>query len=355
MKGFGRKKLKLRTHSWRRKLRDIIDFLRQCCQELSGKKKRQVRRNSDLKGHSFASMPEPVRRRKGNFLGRFKNSVRKKRTVEVESYLSQSQFGVSKKIKAIPVVVVLVFLVSLFTFDGFGFLGRKFENISTFKVRYIDFVGCESTSEKRLRPLAGITIYQTSLMGLDSEAIESRIEQDPWVSKAEVSRDWPSTIVIKVVEHRPIALLNKSETTEPKLYYIDRKGVPFLEVKPGNDVDFPVITGLDRRYNDQEKREIFSDIYTFLRLVRRNNPNLPAQSVSEIHVNENSEMVVYLVDYTFPIFFGRGQITDKYTRLVRVLDVLYREKKKGMLLSGVEYIRMDYLKDKVLVAQSESG
>lgn len=222
-------------------------------------------------------------------------------------------------------------------------------------MRNIDFVGCEATSEKRLRPLAGITIYQTSLMGLDQDAVERRIEKDPWVSKAEVTRDWPSTIVIKVVEHRPIALLNKSTATEPKLYYIDRKGLPFLQVKPGNDIDYPVITGLDRVEDVQDRKDIFSDIYTFLRLVRRNNPNLPAQSVSEIHVNEDSEMVVYLVDYTFPIFFGRGEIADKYTRLVRVLNVLYREKKKGMLLSGVEYIRMDYLKDKVLVAQSESG
>ncbi|WP_136805106.1 cell division protein FtsQ/DivIB [Desulfosediminicola flagellatus] len=355
MKGLGRKKLKLRAHNWRRKLRDVSDFLRQCCRELSGEKKRRVKRNSDLQGHNFASMPEPTQRRKKNFLSRFKVSLPKKRKVEVESYISQSQLGLSKKLKAVPVIFVVVIAVSIFALDGPGYLGRKCENISTFKVRNIDIVGCESTSEKRLRPLAGITIYQTSLMGLDGESIESRIEQDPWVSKAEVTRDWPSTIVIKVVEHQPVALLNKSETTEPKLYYIDKKGVPFLEVKPGNDVDFPVITGLDKIEDVREREEIFSDIYTFLRLVRRNNPNLPAQSVSEIHVNENSEMVVYLVDYTFPIFFGRGQISDKYTRLVRVLDVLYREKKKGMLLSGVEYIRMDYLKDKVLVAQSESG
>jgi len=40
---------------------------------------------------------------------------------------------------------------------------------------------------------------------------------------------------------------------------------------------------------------------------------------------------------------------------VKVLEVLYKKQEKEMQISRVEYIRMDYLEDKVLVAQSGSG
>jgi cell division protein FtsQ len=250
----------------------------------------------------------------------------------------------------------VIFLITLFFVTGGpGRIDRMFGDIGLFKVRVIEFSGCESTSKDRLRLLTGINLYQTSLLGLDKETVANLVEQDPWVSKAVVKRDWPSAILIEVVEHTPIAMMTTTATDEPQLYYIDKKGIPFLEVTPGHDVDYPVITGLDLFTEEQKRGEIFADIHRFLQLVGRNNPNLPAQSVSEIHINREGEMVVYLVDYTFPIFFGRGEITAKYNRLVSVLGALYKEKKKGFLISGIEYIRMDYLNDKVLVAQSESG
>ena len=62
-------------------------------------------------------------------------------------------------------------------------------------------------------------------------------------------------------------------------------------------------------------------------------------------------MVVYLVEYPFPIFFGTSNTSKKYYRLVQVLKTLYKQKGKGSI-SQIEYIQMDYLQDKVLVAQS---
>jgi cell division protein FtsQ len=268
---------------------------------------------------------------------------------------SQKVPGKRRSFRLIPVAVVLVVVAVFFTVGGLARVDRLFADMSMFKIRSVEFAGCESASAMRLRALAEITLYQTSMIGLDDQAVEARIEKDPWVSKAVLKRDWPSKIIIEVVEHTPISMINTGTNDDPHLYYVDSAGTAFLQVIPGHDVDYPVITGLDEGRGGKEREEIFADIRTFLKLAGRNNPNLPAQAVSEIHVNKEGEIVVFLVDHTFPIFFGRGQIGEKYSRLVKVLDALYKEKRKGMLISGVEYIRMDYLNDKVLVAQSESG
>jgi hypothetical protein len=136
---------------------------------------------------------------------------------------------------------------------------------------------------------------------------------------------------------------------------MDMKGVPFVPVKPGQDIDFPVVTGVENMQDPAERKAILGDVAHFLKLIKTNNPNLPAQSVSEIHLDKAEGMVVYLVENPFPIFFGTGSVGKKYKQLQDVLGVLYKQRKEGMLISQVEYIRMDYLTNKVLVAQSGSG
>jgi len=347
--------LKRKTLHARRRVRATGQFLRQCFRELSGRGRRRVIRNSDLRQHSFAAMPDPGRRpRQRLSLNRVRNRIRQNRRIRQDTFeaqLSRRPF----RFRLFPVVLTLLGVLLLASLDGEKLIGSLFNGLSLFKVRELEFVGCESTSKDRLRLLTGINLYQTSLLGLDADAVASGVERDPWVSKAVVKRKWPSALVIEVVEHQPVAMINRSADNESRLFYVDRTGTAFLEVMPGQDVDYPVITGLDRFADENRRGEIFGDIHAFLKLAGRNNPNLPAQAVSEIHIDERGEMVIYLVDHTFPIFFGKGNIYEKYTRLVKVLEALYREKRKGLLISGVEYIRMDYLNDKVLVAQSESG
>ena len=92
-----------------------------------------------------------------------------------------------------------------------------------------------------------------------------------------------------------------------------------------------------------------------LRLAGTNNPNLPVQSISELHLDDEEGLVLYLVEHPFPIFFGEGDVRKKYVRLRKVLEMLYKPRRTGMDIGRVAYIKMDYLKDKVIVCYDESG
>lgn len=287
-------------------------------------------------------------------LSKLKQYFREKKIKKNESYGRPVARG--KLLRRCGIFALLIFTVGLsFNSGGKVKIEKGLDSISFFQVSDVNFSGCTVTSGEKLREQAGIVLHQTNMMGLDSAQIKRDLENNSWVASATVKRDWPSTIEIKIQEHIPVALLHSAYSEFDQLYYIDKKGTSFMPVPVGANLDFPVITGLADIEIQEVKEKALAEILLFLRKAGRNDPHLPVQSVSEVHVNPDGELVLYLVKYPFPIFFGNGNTKEKYLKLIRVLRALYKKDSGEGIISSVEYIRMDYFNDKVLVAQSRSG
>ncbi len=232
---------------------------------------------------------------------------------------------------------------------------REMQSIAFFKVGGMEISGNRMVPKEKLQEASGIIPRQTSLIGLDTARIEAQLAAVYWVKRAEVTREWPSDVRITIEENIPVAILCTPQAQDGPLQYIDQKGTVIMPVPAGADVDFPVITGLMELAEPQQREKSLADALIFLKKVASNDPHLPAPSISEIHVNQVGEIVVYMVEYPFPIFFGSGNTSQKYSRLVQVLRALYKKPNAKELLSQIEYIQMDYLNDKVLVAQGGSS
>ncbi len=226
-------------------------------------------------------------------------------------------------------------------------------SLEFFKIKEIWVYGCSVCQVAEIKELANFD-YNSSLFALNPGKAESQLIKHPWIKDAVVNRIWPDGISIEVQEHRAAALLVRGEIDNGKMFYINSKGGVIAQVKPGEEIDFPVITGLSSIEEDLQELAL-QEAAEFLKLIARNNPNLPAQAVSELHFDRVEGMVIRLVDFPFPIYFGRGDVKKKYKQLRNVLAVLYKKQKKNIDISQVEYIRMDYMNNKVLVAQSKSG
>lgn len=105
-------------------------------------------------------------------------------------------------------------------------------------VERIEFRGAERASVPALRHLAGMP-NGTTIWGVDAAAIAAGVERHPWVKDASVRRAWPDRVVVDVVEYVPAAMLLSGG-----LYYVDADGNRFMEAR-GEDVDYPVITGIE--------------------------------------------------------------------------------------------------------------
>lgn len=282
-----------------------------------------------------------------------KSLLRKKRAVNPNIYTSKPPPKRSKRMFR-SVAFCFVLIIVYFS-GGDDVVLEKLQEIEFFKITQIDIVGNSTVTREKIRTTADIIAHQTSLLGMKSAVIEKKLLDIPWIAGASVKRDWPSTVRIEVVENVPLALIHKNSAEGSRLQYIDRYGHSFLSVNPGSRVDLPVVTGLAEIRDSAIYDAALAEVLIFLNKVKTNDPHLPVQSLSEVHVNPGGDLVVYLVEYPFPIFFGNGNTKQKYDRLVEVLKALYKKEKGKDLISEVEYIQMDYLQDKVLVAQSGQG
>lgn len=330
-------------------------------QILSLFEKRKKRGGDYLKsGIQLHALPEKNSLDSSQYTQKKKRFARFKKLLTLKKRASHNGYqraGSSRKfIFKVAGLATLAFSLLLFLLIGGGrLILHNLESLPYCQVSEIVFSGTNTISEEKLREASEIILHQTSLIGLDCSQVEEKLLSLPAVARAVVERNWPSTVEISIVENIPVALLHNKISKGTELQYINRKGLPFMQVRPGSDIDFPVITGLFEIDEPTVRERALAEVLVFLKKVNDNNPHLPAQSVSEIHLSRDGEMVVYLVEYPFPIFFGSSDTSRKYARLVQVLKALYKKQKGKGAISQIEYIQMDYLNNKVLVSQIESG
>ncbi|MFH0785191.1 MAG: FtsQ-type POTRA domain-containing protein [Pseudomonadota bacterium] len=320
---------------------------------LIGKKKRGYASfASDL--HIRGAAAETGKHGRLHFLAKIRKYLQAKKREYQEAYHRPMS---RKKIyfKFCLLFLLVMALPLLWIYGGGEKVRQGLQSIVLFRVSKIEIAGCTTVSKEKVLEASGIIVHQTSLLTLKSSQIEARISSVPWVGRAAVKRNWPSNIIIEIEENAPVALLHSPSTEGTQLQYLNASGIAFSSVNPGADLDFPVVTGLAEVIDQQLKEKALAEVLMFLQKVRGNDPHLPAHSVSELHVTKSGEMVVYLVEYPFPIFFGSGNTKQKYSRLIQVFRALYKKQNSKELLSQIKYIQMDYLNDKVLVVESGPG
>lgn len=252
-------------------------------------------------------------------------------------------------------VVLLLFVLLLFggcygaaKYTGLGVITRNLASkIEYFHVKEIRIDGYHVTTELEIKRASGVD-YSTSILTLDELEIAGRVKKLGWVESVEVHAHLPDKLSISVKEYQPQALVALGDEKVRELYYISGNGMPFSKIKPGDGLDYPVVTGLGSLEEIQTADALKKDVFTFLTQVGRNDPRLPIQTVSEIHVTDDHQLVIYLVDYSFPIYMGKGDMYAKYWNLLKVLGVLYKKHQEDF--DKVESIKMDYYEDKALVS-----
>ena len=315
---------------------------------------KKARGGIDAGRDSFVRLDKYEGKKKRNLLRKINNYRARKTIANRQSF--QPPARTSHWRRRLLLVFCLVLAVGLFiTSSGAETVKTFLAGLDYFSVTSVEVSGCRQSSAAEVRASSDVVI-NSSLLFLDgdhvSKAIVSRI---PWVKSVDVIKKWPDKVTIRVREYEPEAIVAMAPGGVSQLFYMDPDGEPFIRVESGMDFDLPVITGLDLITDQDERKKRFEEVLLFLELIGANNPNLPAQSVSEIHLDPREGLVIYMVEYPFPVFFGSGDVGKKYVRLRKVLEVLYKPRKKGMEIAQVTYIRMDYLNDKVIVGYSESG
>lgn len=94
-------------------------------------------------------------------------------------------------------------------------------------VREVRVDGTHTLSADEVRSLAGIE-SGTPMGRVPVHQAAENIAADPWVKTVTVSRSWPSTIAVEVVEHFPVAFVEQADG----VHLIDSEGKDFIIAQP---------------------------------------------------------------------------------------------------------------------------
>lgn len=78
----------------------------------------------------------------------------------------------------------------------------------------------------------------SNLFTIDLDALHNRIKTEQWIKDIRITRKLPDTVVIKITEFEPYAVVNLGLK-----YYVDHEGFLFKKLSGNDNPDYPVLSG----------------------------------------------------------------------------------------------------------------
>jgi len=223
-------------------------------------------------------------------------------------------------------------------------LSRILENSPLFALERIEVAGTLRASLGELPPLNGME-PAGNLLTLDIQEVVRRLEAQPEVESASVAKKFPNQLVVRVEERQPVALV----VAEGELYHVDDAGVIFRKAGPGDTLDLPVISGLERSAMSFESGPEGRQVEKALGLLRCLELDASVLGgVSEIRVDASQGLSFVLVDLPVPVQIGWEDFDARKAKFKRILPLVLERQET---LVAVD-LRFDH---QVVVRQAAAG
>jgi len=193
---------------------------------------------------------------------------------------------------------------------------------------YFNAQSIEVSGADRLRP--DRVIRQAWLekgvntLSVNLSLARKRLLAHPWIAEAEVRRELPSAILIKIKEHKPLAIVDLS-----RKFVMNESGEIFKEWNESDRLDLPVISGLefsDLNVSGKHCSTSFEAVMTVLKLGQKPGTILPIRLIKRILVDREIGLTLYAFNEVKTIRLGYNDYQRKYDRLENILCYFKDEK-----------------------------
>jgi cell division protein FtsQ len=208
-----------------------------------------------------------------------------------------------------------------------------------FKARTIQIEGGRRLSAKTLAAVAGVA-EGVNVLSVNLSTARKRLLAQPWIAQAELRREIPSTLHIRVREHVPAAIVDVG-----KKFLLNAQGEIFKEWEPADPAGLPVVSGLkiaDLRVADRSGAAAALPLALFpskprpdaspsrsmeavlqvLALGSQSGSALSTQSIQAIRVDRELGITVQAYDEGKLIRLGYDDFASKFSLLADLLTFL---------------------------------
>jgi cell division protein FtsQ len=184
------------------------------------------------------------------------------------------------------------------------------------KLEDVVVTGVEGEIMQELLQMSGLS-PGSSLLAISLKEVKRKIEKHPWVRFVELEKRFPHTLVVRVKEEAPSAIVLMD-----RLYYMDDSGRVFKKVDQADDVDYPVITGVSLKSGDKEQRlKLAALVLASLELEKG---QWSLEDLSEIHVERDGIVSLYFRSFEAVIRLRAAELGEKMDELKKIVEHLDR-------------------------------
>ena len=246
----------------------------------------------------------------------------------------------SIKTATVGTILLLASFLFIFTYD---FITQ----CSYFKAESLTVTGANRLTEEQVLLQSQIT-EGINILSVNLSRVRKRLLAHSWIEEAEVSRELPTGISIRIKEQQPLAILDIG-----RKFIINTHGEVFKEMDASDHCRLPVIGGLefsDINVRGESRSVPFNAVMTILALGKKPESVLPCRLIKRIRVDREMGLTIYAFDRIKAIKIGYDDYPNKYEMLKNVLFYL----KKNGNFSHLESIDLNNL-NRIVVNPARIG
>jgi len=198
-----------------------------------------------------------------------------------------------------------------------------------FAVRTVTVDGAHRRTATQVAAGGGVAVGK-NIFALDLAQAGAMITQDPWIEKATVTRQLPSTITITVVEREAAALV----VIGGELYVATRDGDLFKKVGAEDPSDLPIITGILPAQVQTDRRGVVMTVKRVLDVAEEAERNGLAKRypIQELHLEKDGALVVTIGREAIALALGQPPYRDKVEEASRILNEVARRRANASVI-----------------------
>ena len=201
-----------------------------------------------------------------------------------------------------------------------------------FAARQMSIEGTQRLTPETVTRQAGIRMGD-NILAINLSLVRKRLLAHPWIADAEVRREIPSRLVIRVKEQNALALVDFGQK-----FLINRQGQIFKAWEPSDPADLPVVSGLDvsdlpiwgqpqapEKSSTSVHSASFKAVMQVLQMGLQQGSILPNRLVRQIRVDRQIGLTLYAFDGIKAINIGYSDFPGKYHMLANLFSYLKRQ------------------------------
>ncbi len=200
-----------------------------------------------------------------------------------------------------------------------------------FRVRQVEVQGLARLDEAEVLRWAGLG-PRTHLLTLSLADLQRRLEAHPWIARAEVERELPDRLELRLRERQP-----KARLLGDRLYLVDEAGTVFDSCADARCAGLPIITGLDLSQASSQGLALRDQLHLALSVITEWQRQGLAEvtTLSELHMDPSIGPVLFVGERGTRVQLGDSEHPLRLARLRAVLEDLRRGGK------AAEYVLLD--------------